>query len=286
MLTAPRAAIPFVLENRFGDSLQGDIHLPHPVEKPPVLVICHGFKGFKDWGFFPAAAEKFASCGFVTVRFNFSLNGIGEDPLEFTRLDSFRRNTLSRELSDLGDLLDAVAAGGLLPPSADRSRIALLGHSRGGGIALLQAAADARVRAVATWAAVSTFDRWGPHAKAEWRERGFLQIVNQRTGQVMRLGIEALEDYESDPSRFDVEGAAARLRIPLLIVHGEKDVSVPVEEAGRLYSAADKSETELCLIPETGHTFGVTHPFEGITSEFGQALDKTADWLVGVFKRS
>lgn len=85
-------------ENRV---IRGDIRLPKPQLPAPVLFICHGFKGFKDWGFFPVLAEKLAEAGFVTVTFNFSMNGIGEDLENFTELEKFSLNTFSREQEDL-----------------------------------------------------------------------------------------------------------------------------------------------------------------------------------------
>ena len=67
-------------------------------------------------------------------------------------------------------MVDALAGGdlGVAPPS----RIGLVGHSRGGGIAVLQTARDSRVRALVTWAAISSVERWSPAEQAEWRERG------------------------------------------------------------------------------------------------------------------
>ena len=59
-------------------------------------------------------------------------------------------------------MIDALARGelGVAPPSS----IGVVGHSRGGGIAVLQAASDPRVRALVTWAAISSVERWSPHA--------------------------------------------------------------------------------------------------------------------------
>ena len=39
----------------------------------------HGFKGFKDWGFFPHLADRLARAGLVAVSFNFSGSGVGPD---------------------------------------------------------------------------------------------------------------------------------------------------------------------------------------------------------------
>ena len=71
-------------------------------EKKPVVIFCHGFKGFKDWGHFNLVGERFAEEGCVFVKFNFSHNGTTpEDPLNFTDLKAFGNNNFSKELEDL-----------------------------------------------------------------------------------------------------------------------------------------------------------------------------------------
>ena len=38
----------------------------------PVLIFCHGYKGFKDWGAWNLMATAFANAGFFFVKFNFT----------------------------------------------------------------------------------------------------------------------------------------------------------------------------------------------------------------------
>src|ERR671920_1591231 len=123
----------------------------------PAVVVVHGFKGFKDWGMFPHLAERLALAGFSAVSFNLSGSGV-DDAGEFTLPDRFGHNTFSAELQDLNRVLDALVMGelGTAPPTS----VGLVGHSRGGGVAVLQAARDRRVRALVTWAAISRVERW------------------------------------------------------------------------------------------------------------------------------
>ena len=63
-----------------------------------VVVFCHGFKGFKDWGHFNKVSEMFANAGFVFVKFNFSHNGTSpESPSDFVDLEAFGNNNFSIE---------------------------------------------------------------------------------------------------------------------------------------------------------------------------------------------
>ncbi len=269
----------FIILNRHRDRIFGDIHLPENPENAPVVIICHGFKGFKGWGGFPWAAEHFALKGFAAIRFNFSLNGVEEEFGEFTALDRFARNTISRELDDLADVVDAIHEGNLIEADVDRSRIAVIGHSLGGGVAIVHASEDTRVRAAAAWAGVADFDRWGKKTKEQWRREGRMEIQNARTGQLMPMDVRMLDDLEANAARFDIPAAAARLTVPLLVVHGEQDVSVPITEGEQNAKSAEVKGSAIIRIPNADHTFGVKHPFEGPTAAFRTVVEKTSAWL-------
>ncbi len=67
-------------------NLHGVAHLPDESGAKPAVVICHGFKGFMDWGFFPYLAELLADRGFVAIRFNLSGSGMkpGDELVSFS----------------------------------------------------------------------------------------------------------------------------------------------------------------------------------------------------------
>ncbi len=68
----------------------------------PIVIFCHGFKGFKDWGHFNLLADAFAENDFVFVKFNFSYNGTTiEHPVDFADLEAFGENNFSIELDDI-----------------------------------------------------------------------------------------------------------------------------------------------------------------------------------------
>jgi dienelactone hydrolase len=227
-------------------------------EPRPHVLVLHGFKGFMNWGFFPEIARRIASRGMIAVRFNMSGSGIGDDLERFTELEAFARNTFSRELEDLEQVRAWIASGAVR--GIDASQCALLGHSRGGGVALLHAAERDAVRSIVTWAAISHVDRFDEPTKAEWRRRGFVTIHNTRTKQDMKLALDALEDVEKNPARFDIVAACRTIHAPLLLIHGSADETVAVDEVERLHSALDASNARKLVISGAGHTFGVTHP--------------------------
>jgi dienelactone hydrolase len=115
--------------------------------------LVHGFKGFKDWGFFPFTAKFLLSKGFNVISFNFSHNGVGNSLTEFDELDKFEKNTISLELSELNQIIIQIAGGnvkGLKP-----KKIGLLGHSRGAAVSILATSANKNVSSLCCWAPVS-----------------------------------------------------------------------------------------------------------------------------------
>jgi alpha-beta hydrolase superfamily lysophospholipase len=246
-----------------------------PGEVRPTAVICHGFKGFKDWGFFPSLAERLALAGFTAVTFNFSGSGVGPGSDRVDQLARWFGQRLSDDLADLDTVVTHVAGGGA-------PWVGLVGHSRGGGLAVLGAVRDPRVKALVTWAAVAGFQRYTRDELARWRRDGQVEVVNTRTGQVLPIGLRSLDDLEANAAGpLDVLGAAARLRVPWLIVHGSEDESVPVRDAKDLARASGSPRTELFLVEGAGHTFGARHPWAGSTPALEEVVQRTARFLSG-----
>jgi len=244
-------------------------------------VICHGFKGFMDWGFFPSLAALLAERGIVAVRVNLSGSGMRPGGDRVDDPEAFRANTHSREVADLLAVLAATGTE-IAADRVDTARLGLLGHSRGGGNAILAAAREPwrdRLRALVTWASVATFDRYTPDQKAAWRRDGELPVVNARTGQQLALGLGLLEDLEVHAADLDIAAAARQRRAPWLIVHGERDESVPATEGEQLAAQAAQP-AELLRIPEADHTFGSRHPFTGPSPQLIQALNATQRWFL------
>jgi len=263
----------FELDVPSGDVIHGDVRASSTSATASAIIVVHGFKGFKDWGFFPYVCERLAHDGHAVVSFNFTHNGIGDDPVAFTELERFAANTLSRELEEIHYVVDAIVAGDLL--DARPRHLGVLGHSRGGGQAVLAAGEDARIRALATWAAVSDFDRWSDEVKETWRRGGRLRVTNARTGQEMPLDVALLDDFEANRDRLDIGAAAKRLSSPWLIVHGSADTTVAPDEARELARRTDVGT--LLLIEGAGHTFDARHPFHVSTPELDRAIEATRD---------
>lgn len=269
----------FELKGNRGDVIRGDVRSSQDREGQPVLVIAHGFKVFKDWGPYPSIGEQFAKAGFVSVVFNFSHNGVGRDLHRISDFERFAKNTITQEVGDLGRVIDAVVEGRMPLGPADKRSVAVVGHSRGAGVAIVRAWKDRRIRAVAAWSAVSTFDRWTERQKQEWRERGYLSLVGPKLKPTFRMGVEFLDDLDRNRQRLDIEKAVSELHVPLLLVYGKQDLVTPVAEAEKLYAKSDRTKTELVIVENTGHMLGGgTSPFRG-SSVLDHIIDLTSSWL-------
>lgn len=244
----------------------------------PAVVLVHGFKGFKDWGLWPSFAERIARAGFSAVSFNLSGSGV-DDSGEFVFPERFGHNTFSAELQDLSRVVDALVAGELGVAAA--GPIGLFGHSRGGGIAVLHTADDPRVRALVTWAAIATVDRWPSERRAAWRSSGTIPVTNARTGQVIPLYPDVLDDVEAHSQALNIEAAARRIAVPWLIVHGTDDEAVALIEGERLAAAGPAATTRFVAVPHAGHTFGAAHPWRGPAADTERVMDETLSFFSG-----
>src|SRR5690606_18139214 len=89
-----------------GQIILADVVLPEIKEKTPVLLFCHGFKGFKDWGHFNEMANWFVAYGIAFCKFNFSHSGVNpESPYDITDFELFGNNNDSKELEDIGHVI-------------------------------------------------------------------------------------------------------------------------------------------------------------------------------------
>lgn len=267
------------LTNGRGLPCQVDIRLPSEPKSHPVIIVCHGFKGFKDFAFFPYTSRKLCERGFAVVTMNFSGNGIGDDPLNFTALDRFEQNTISQELDDIDAVLDGIAVGSILGGQGDAQRIGIMGHSRGGCTAIVKASEDPRLKCLVTWASPAALGRYSDDVLRQWKEAGRYNFVNARTKQDMFVDYAYIEDVQANRERYSLDLAVSRLTIPYLTIHGTDDESVAVEAARRLHSYAKGGQAELALVEGGTHTFGTKQPFEAPTPALEQAIEQTEAWF-------
>lgn len=267
--------------------IQYDLYVPGNSSRDllPVVIFVHGFKGFKDWGPFPDACEDLSRQGFVVIAMNCSRNGIGENPTEFDRLDLFEKQTLSQDLDDIGTIINAIKTREI---SSSRvglhtDYIGIIGHSRGGHTAVAAAAEYPEIQCLVTWAAVADYnEKWSDQMIADWNEKGYTEIENARTGQIMKMDKVIYDDALKNAERLMAIKRVKELHLPAMFIAGKADESVPWRDSEQLYRNCPSNNKELRLIPDTGHTFGASHPFEkdDYPEKFAEVLELTEGWFL------
>ena len=230
--------------NRHGEKLDTAFH---PGSREGVLVILtHGVTGNKDRPLLVNLAEGLASRGWPCLRLSWTGNGASEG--------DFRDSTITKESTDLRDILDA------LPP---RLKIGYIGHSMGGAVGVMTAANDDRIRVLVTLA--------GMVRTEEFCEREFGSVIPDKgfmwDEPNCPLSQKYVDDMESIGDLFDEVG---QITVPWLLIHGTADDVVLIQDSRDAYDTAEEPK-RLVEIPGAGHSFD--------EKSYPKVIDEVANWL-------
>lgn len=267
-----------IIENHETKNFLADSYFQDTDKKLPLVIFAHGYKGYKDWGAWDLMAKKFAEAGFYFVKFNFSHNGTTlENPKEFGDLEAFGMNNFSKEMSDFKAVLDYF----LNDKNIDAKNVSIIGHSRGGGISVIEAFEDDRITKLITFAGVSNFKYRFPRDERfeKWKNEGVMYSENMRTHQQMPHYFQYYEDFADNEERFTIQRAAQNLKKPYLIIQGTNDDAVKDKEAFLLNEWCRNSE--LLIVEDANHVFGAKEPWEEneLPNDLNFIIEKTIDFI-------
>ncbi|MGD1048406.1 MAG: alpha/beta fold hydrolase [Candidatus Krumholzibacteriaceae bacterium] len=262
-----------------GRTIRADLRTRGARPETPVIIVCHGFLGYKRWGFFPYLSDRLAGAGFDVVTMSFSMNGVDESTGLFERPEDFARNTVSAEIEDLRSVCSFVRGRTRAREGAGGARWGLFGHSRGGAAAILVASEFSEARSIVTWSTLGRLDRYTPRRKAQWRRDGALVFTDARSSVPLKLAYSYYEDIDAHRRQFDLPRAAAALAIPHLMVHGERDAAVTLRETRTLIAGPRGAASRLEIVHGAGHTFNVRHPMRRPTAALERAARLTVEWF-------
>jgi len=253
----------FSIEGKHQKPIVTDVFYNETHQPKKVVIFCHGYKGFKDWGAWNLIAEAFANAGFFFIKFNFSHNGgTLEQPIDFPDLEAFGNNNYTKELDDLASVIDWIFKANEYKNEVDLQQLSLIGHSRAGGIVLLKSNEDSRIKKVITLASVCDFGKRTATIGDldQWKKEGVKYVVNGRTKQNMPHFYQFYENYIQNKERLDIKKATEQLAIPHLLIHGDSDTSVLIDEAENLQLWNQNADFK--IIKNADHVFNVKHPWK------------------------
>lgn len=198
-----------------------------------VVIIAHGVTSHHDRPWLVALSEALAGVGVASLRVSFSGNGDSEGRYE----DSCIR----KEVEDLGHVIDALPG----------HRIAYVGHSMGGAVGVLRAARDDRIAALVSLAGMVHVQRF--------MERHFGTLVPGVDVMLGKPRCPLTQAFLEDARAIgDVLGPARDVQVPWLIVHGDADDIVPLQDSLDLVEAIGAAP-QLVRLPGVDHRFTGHH---------------------------
>jgi alpha/beta superfamily hydrolase len=242
-----------VFASRRGNRLVGVVHDPTSATRARSgVILCHGMESTKEGTKHRRLAERFSKAGLTVLRFDFSF--VGESEGDFADL------TFRGEVEDLGGAWDFLRSR-LTGP------IGLLGSSMGGAVALLFAADEANVGALATIAAVAHPERilveLRPAEIERWRKEGMLSLG----------GVRLRSTFLDDVQTLDVVAACRKVRCPTFVAHGDADRVVPCSDAEEI-AAALGAEHALRIYPGADHRFSRPGDLEAMLGDCATWLER------------
>jgi len=233
-------------KNNQGQKLVGIFNIPKGKPPFPAVIICHGFKGYKEQMHLNSLANELAKNGILAFRFDFG-NGVGKS---YGQLEDL---TFTQYLADLKAAVDYVYKNKLV----DKNRIGLSGHSLGGQLILHYAPGDKRIKVLADLAGVvfrgggqTNLERNVLLQLAQAKKTGYFQVTSKRTGKVYKIKI----GYYFDILKYNTPAQVKKIKVPVLILHGSEDKSVSLNHSKLAYRLV-KGSKKLVIIPGAPHTW-------------------------------
>ncbi|MBC23250.1 MAG: hypothetical protein CMJ32_04965 [Phycisphaerae bacterium] len=267
--------------------IRAKLHMP-AISPRGIVLLAHGYMGYMEYGMFPFLADALAQAGLATCRFNFSHSGVDHDHSSFARADLFSINTWNKQVEDLELLSGAIPRLIIEDGGPDELPLYLVGHSRGGVTSLLAAArgqlSGAGASGVVTLNSPDACNPWKDHQDRILQEGGLDQVSN-RTGQRLRVDAVFLQEQLDQPEAHDLLELVGSIDVPMLLVHGTADMTIPVQAMDRIAAAAAGCpDLERVQIEGADHVFNTPNPFNP-ADEPSRQLDEMIHIVTGWLER-
>ncbi len=192
-------------------------NIKKPVKGYPVIIVNHGHippDQYSTENSYKYVAGYYANNGFLVLKPDYRGHAKSEDGV----------NNITDRLSYAIDVLNLLYLVPTLVYS-DTNNIFMYGHSMGGGITLTVLEVADNIKAATLWAAVSIEF---PESVLYFRRKRNLEESNK-----LLLELESIFSKE-DYSKLSPINYLQYIKVPLIIQHGTKDDSVPIEWSDQL----------------------------------------------------
>lgn len=249
--------------------LYAELRIPGTIPAPAVL-ICHGMnaQGFHSLRLYDRLAKAIFEAGFVSLVFDF--RGVGKSEGKF--------DYGSGEQEDVKCMLDYLA----LRPEVLPKSIFVVGHSLGGAVSLCALQNETRVKGLVLWSTPKNHNfnvrKFVKRTRGKLGLYAFL-ILSRVDGLFSVSKLFKLEVYgvslrprhvREKLMKLDECTAVSKLSIPVLVVIGESDIIVGVDEAQEIYKSANEPKSLVILE-------SADHIYKGKEQEL---ITKTIEWII------
>jgi dienelactone hydrolase len=159
-------------------------------------------------------------------------------------------------------------------PRVDAGRIGLLGYSKGAMLSLLIASQDSSVKAVVAYYPVADFEEWLDLSKYSFLKSLWFRGV--RSYVLKELQVPTWDEALKTLRVASPIHQAEHIQAPVLLIHGEKDLTAPLYQVQRLCRKMQNAgrNCELFVIPRAGHVFNFLNEEQG-----KEAWEKTMGFM-------
>ncbi|SEH05501.1 esterase [Candidatus Venteria ishoeyi] len=209
----------------------------------PIVLLVHGFTSDKYSKTYVSLANDLAKKGIASLRIDFF--GHGESQGNFSDI------TITNALKSVRAALDYINELGFV----DKNRIGIAGASLGGELSNISSSKFKEISCTALLCSVSSYIEIFKKGfrginVSEWKKKGYAEIIRKRNNAKLRLNY----SFYKDTIKYDGYKYGAKIKYPVLLVHGDNDISVDISQSKRLVKTF-KEKHKFVILKGVDHYF-------------------------------
>ncbi len=244
-----------------GNKLCSLLSNPTKSLEKPIFIICHGFASSKSSPVYSELVDTLKKNNISTFRFDFY--GHGESQGNFEDI------TISKAVDNILHAIKFIKSLGY-------KKIGLIGTGFGGISSMVVASKTKDLfllvlrSPISNYREVSTIKNMSKEEMEEWKSTGYKVYINHQ-GKRLRLNYSFYEDLKNN----DGYKAAKKIKIPTLIVHGDRDEQVSVVQSEKTSEIIKKSK--LVIVKGADHLYSDKKHFSEMLKTITEFIVKNSN---------